>query len=630
MAAGLASSGREIEPAVCAGCLPPLDYSGGPVMAEQSLRGLVVVPIYWVPRGGGYSFPPGFESTINRFIANVAAASGRTDNVFSVATEYYGEQFGARVPVRYSMRAGSALIDTDAFPHNGCTPLSGYTACITDKQLRAELTRFTHSRRLATGLSHVYPVFFPLEVETTNVDGTNSVENFCGYHGAFESEGEQIVYANQPSGLGNCGAGQAPNGNPAVDTVIAILSHELIEVMTDPLNPPRAWDDRTKHEIADLCADTYGRPLGSTSSSDPGNSEYNQIINGGKYYLPQEFSNLAYDKFGPDRGCVLSEAAARSLTAAATGRQSASPQTFVIDATPTALAADGKATAQIAVSTSDAAGNGLAGDRVHFSVDDAAGPSACGTLSSSDVATGRDGQASVTYTASKQDATCWILAVDADGGRSAEAVIHQGAAKASSPSLVASFPRVLQAGGSPATFTIKATNPSADDVTDTLTHLIIFPGGATARRVTAAQIRLSYSANRRDEAFIPVPLVGSTGSGNVIQGYIGPLRGTTLPADRSQTLTLRVTVSGSVPVSKSTPLLVFQAFLDQTNPGSGSDLTLADTDKAAVTVPTSAASHTARNVEIAAAAVFAALAALGLILWRRPGPLGTAAGARPR
>ena len=615
--AGRAGPGREIEPAVCSGCVPPLNYGGGPVMAERARAGVVVVPIYWTPRGGKLAFPPGFENTVNRFIANVAAASGRSDNVFSVATEYYGEEFGVRSQVRYAMQARPAVIDTDAFPRNGCNPARGFTVCITDAQLRAELSRFTRSRKLAADLDYVYPVFFPQEVETAYQDGSNSVENFCAYHDAFESGNRTIVYASEPSAIPNCGGGQAPNANLTADTVISILSHELIEAQTDPLIGRRAWDDRTHNEVADLCADTYGRPLGSTRSSDPATSEYNQIINGGKYYLPQEFSNLAYEKFGPDRGCVLSETAARSPTAAATGRLTASPQTFVIDATPPALPADGNARAQIAVSASSALGNGLANDRVHFSVDSAEGPEVCGTLSSHDVPTGKDGRASVTYTASRRAAECWVLAVDSEGGRASEAVIYQGVAGVSRPSLGATFPRALHAGGSPAIFTIKATNPSADDVRETLTHFVIFPGGANAPKVTAGQIRVFYSTKGRGGTFTAVPLVGSTENGNLIQGYIGPLRGTTLRAHGSETLTLRVTFARTVPVSRSTPVVAFQAFLDQTNPASGSDLTLADTYLGAVTVPAQVASHTVRNVAIAVGAVLAALATLGVMVRRR-------------
>jgi len=317
------------------------------VAATESRAGLVVVPIYWEPHGGRHMFPPGFESTIDGFIANVAAAHGSTDNVFSVATEYYGDRFGVKTAVRDDISAAHSIGDGAPFPLSGCKPLHGYVACITDAQLRSELRRLTRTRRLLTDLAHLYVVFLPPEVETTGTDGSNSVEDFCAYHGSFASGDEQILCDNQPFDESNCGFGQSPNGNAPADNDIGVLSHEMIEVMTDPLNQPRAWDDKTGHEIADLCAGTFGRPLGSTRPNNPAVTEYNQVIHGGRYYLPQEFSNIAFERFGSDRGCVLSEKIAESATATAIGRLDPNPQTFLFDATPTSLPADGTSTARI-------------------------------------------------------------------------------------------------------------------------------------------------------------------------------------------------------------------------------------------------------------------------------------------
>jgi hypothetical protein len=608
-------SGQKIEPAVCSGCEPPLDYKGGPVMATHRDGGAIVVPIYWAP-SGRYRFPAGFETAITRFVANVAAASGRTDNVFSVATEYYGDRFGVRTPLSYTIRARPPVVDPNAFPRSGCTPARGYTACITDAQLQAELTRVTASRRLPTGLQYFYPVFLPPGVETAGSDGTTSVDDFCAYHQDFKSGGHTIVYANQPFDEKNCSPNQAPSGNAEVDGVIGIFSHELIEAMTDPLNPPRAWDDQTGNEVADLCANTYGRALGSTDKSDPSGTEYNQVINGGKYYLPQEFSDLAFHRFGVDRGCVQSEKVAESATAAAIGKDTASPQAFVMDAAPTALPADGQAAATIDVSVSDTAGNGLSGDQIHFSVGAEAGTGNCGTLSSGERTTNDVGRAEVVYTASKDDVSCWVVAYDPEGGRAAEAVIYQGNTQEDSPILQASFPSTLRAGGPPAFFTIRATNPSSAALPETLTHFVVLPAVPHAGTVKADQVHLSYSTKGRNGTFNPVPLTGATVSGNAIQGYIGPLRGNRIAPNSSETLTLRIALDGHVPVSKTKPLLALQAFLVQTDPASGSDASLADTNASPVTVPTGGGSHMLRNVLVAIGALLVLVAVIGLLLWR--------------
>jgi hypothetical protein len=605
---------RDIEPAVCSGCEPPLTYGGGPVMATHSPEGTTVVPVYWIPKGWRSPFPVGFQSTINRFIANVAAASGRTDNVFSVATEYYSNHSGVRAEVAYKIRPGPVITDTSPFP-TGCEPLPRYTACVTDGAIRTELSRLTRARGLPANLDHLYAVFFPPQVETRGSDGTSSDDDFCAYHQAFRSGKGTIVYANQPFDQSNCGSGQTPNGSADADNELGNLSHEIIEAMTDPLITRRAWDDATGNEIADICALTFGRPLGFTRRSDPNGSLYNQVINGGRYYLPQEFSNQAFERFGLDRGCILSEKTANSATAAALGTISASPHTFVLDATPTTLPADGTAKATVTAISAGAKGNGLGGDRIHFSVG-TDGLGQCGTLSRSDENTAANGRATVTYTASKKDVPCWVLANEAEGGRAAEALVYQGSAGKLSPTIRASFPRALQAGGKPVMFSLTAANPSPQALLDTLTHFVIHRAGPSAASVNANQVRLAYSTKGQGGPFVPVPLVGSTRRGEIIQGYVGRLGGSTLRGGDDDTLTLRISLTRSTPGSTAGPLIAFQAFLVQTNPGDGSDVTLADSDATDATIQAAPPSNIWRSVLIGLVALLAALAG-GWFIWRR-------------
>ena len=213
--AGLASRAEPaIEPQVCSGCEPPLIYEGGPVMSTNAAPGLTVTPIFWEPSGGKYVFPSKYEDIIDGYIKNVAAASGSTDNVFSIPTEYYQVAGGVKTSITYAIHAGPDLVDTDAFPAETCTPDPGYNYCITDSQLRTELSHVTASQKWATTLANFYPVFFPPGVETKdNHDGSNSASGFCGYHRAFGQGADQTVYANMPYEQTGCDAGQAPNGD---------------------------------------------------------------------------------------------------------------------------------------------------------------------------------------------------------------------------------------------------------------------------------------------------------------------------------------------------------------------------------------------------------------------------------
>jgi hypothetical protein len=115
-------------------------------------------------------------------------------------------------------------------------------------------------------------------------------EKFCAYHGYAESP--TAVYANisySPEDTLGCGVGQYPNGtsNGKFDDTLSSLSHEANESITDPLL--NAFYDKEGFENGDECRnsnDDYGPALGGSSGT-----LFNQSINGGHYYLQQEWSN---------------------------------------------------------------------------------------------------------------------------------------------------------------------------------------------------------------------------------------------------------------------------------------------------------------------------------------------------
>jgi hypothetical protein len=481
------------------------------------------------------------------------------------------------------------------------------------------------SRGLPSDRAHFYPVFFPPKVETQDADGTNSIDDYCGYHGAFGSGANQSVYADLPYEAAGCDDGQAPDGNLQADGEVSTVSHEFNGALTDPLSKPTAWTDGQGNEIADMCAQTYGGALGSTNPSNPTGSEYNQVINGGKYYLQQEFSNLAFARSGTGKGCALSEALAEHPTAAGTGTGATTVVALFSDATPTTMPADGTTTSSIVVTATDPDGNGVAGDHVHFSTGvqipphgEPSGSGTCGKLNSTDQTTDANGDAMVTYTASTSDVDCWVLAVDAEGGRSAQAVIYQGTVAKLSPTLAAAFPTVLHPGGAPATFTVKPANPSSQPVPDARVDFAVFAGTPSSKSVDASQVHLSYSTAGPDGPFTDIPLSGTTSEGNDIQGYLGVQQGATLTPDSSRTYTFDVTLASNVPTSNRAPTISFEAYLNQYDSASGSGITLSDTYATDIKVPAPSESNTLRNVLIAiAAVVVVALAVIGVILWRR-------------
>ena len=595
--------------------------------------GVSVTPIYWGP-GGKYTFSSDYKSILDDFITNVAAASGTISNVYSVGTEYSQTVGGAKSFASYKIKASNPIDDTDPFPADGCTADTGYTACLTDAQLQSELKRVVDSEHLPTGLAYFYPVFLPPGVETQDVGGTTSASSYCAYHGAFGPNSSPIIYGDMPVVTGDaCNAGQDPNGNLDADGMLSTFTHELVEAITDPL-PQGAWQDSQGNEIGDECAQTFGPPLGSTDPSNPSTSEYNQVINGGKYYLQTLFSDYAYATYGLGKGCAQSEAQAHPQAATAAPHVAKVVNAFV-DPTPIALPADGSSKSTIVVTASDKNGNGVAGDHVHLSVGaqtvgpqwptsppssaPPSGSGVCGTLSNQNGTTDASGNVTVTYTASTSNVACSVFAVEANGGNSAQTLIYQGTGQKDAASISADFPTTLTAGAPATTFTVKVTNPSSRPMPNARLDFAIFAGTGTTQSVDDSQITMAYSTTGADGPFSDMGLTGSTADGKVIDAYLGNQRGATLAPGGSQTWTIHVSLASDVPGSATTPLIAFEAYLDQINTASGSGATLADSYATDIKVTPSSSSggfSTGWYVLIAVGGLVI-LAVIAWLLWRR-------------
>lgn len=253
-----------------------LVYHGGKVLRTNR-----TVAIYWGPAGG---FAGGYSSTINQYFTDVAAASGRTDNVYAVETQYY-DGTGS---IAYGSTFGGALVDTSPYPASGCTDSVGATSiCLSDAQFRAEVQKMV----TAPDPNTTYFVFTGLGVGSCYASGSCAFSQYCAYHSNVNVSGVTVQYANQPytdTVPSACDAGKYPNGQSTqADPTINVVSHEHRESINDPLG--NAWYDRRGYEGSDKCAWNFGTLLGS---------DYNQVINSHHYFLQQEWSNAI-------SGCAL-------------------------------------------------------------------------------------------------------------------------------------------------------------------------------------------------------------------------------------------------------------------------------------------------------------------------------------
>ncbi len=258
-----------------------LSYHNGPVMHTNTVHA-----IYWLP--AGYTMSSGYQSIINGFFANVATdtTARSTANVYWSDTQY-SDTTGSIT--NQSTYAGG-IVDTNPFPANGCT--DSYTSvCLSDAQIRAEIDTVVGAG--GRGTSTLYFLFTPKGVGSCYSATSCAFSQYCAYHSWFNTTNGLTLYANQPYAdtvPAACDAGQHPNGDDA-DATINVTSHEHNEAITDQQGS--AWYDKQGAENGDKCAWTFGTALGSTASG-----QYNQLINGGTYYLQREWSNYS-------SGCVL-------------------------------------------------------------------------------------------------------------------------------------------------------------------------------------------------------------------------------------------------------------------------------------------------------------------------------------
>jgi PKD repeat protein len=304
-----------------------VQYQGGPV-----LHSAAPYVIYWDPTGTGIAARS--RQVIDQYLTDVAADSGEVDDVYGVGRQYYDRAGIADASQTFSA-SSQALVDPHTYPSQdttNCPTQVGYSTCITDAQLRAELTAFITANHLPVdgpttesefpGDAPVYFLILPKTVNTCNNSGDCSGGpqfGFCAEHSYYQHSGSYILYSDVPFSVftefgtkgcqfDNTGSVlQAPNGDPA-DNVVDDLSHELNETITDPLI--NAWVNTTNpgNELADQCqeydttvavtplngnsANAYEPTLGGSAALG---TLYDQLINGDQYYTQSLWSNGQVD-----------------------------------------------------------------------------------------------------------------------------------------------------------------------------------------------------------------------------------------------------------------------------------------------------------------------------------------------
>ncbi len=319
----------------------PLTYGGGPVVHASAPYAL-----FWDPSAGGYHAE--WHELITDFIFGFAHDSGSLENVF-VDTEQYKDTSGASAGDDAAFFG--SYTDTDRYPTSGtCTETA---PCLTDAQIRAELTSYIVANGLPTGLNPggsrtpIYFVFTPpgttvcLEGsgERGHCSSQSSANPLCSYHSYIPAGGSlpgAVLYAVEPWTAGNLGSvgagspvsgsdcqdgrgtlqepnqvGWGPNGEynaGLADLINNDVANEQLSTVTDPLFT--AWHDSGSNtdEIVDKCRNYFlGGPLEKVPGTEveehtEAGKTSNQLIDDTTYYLNDVFNQAGV--YGPGGVCI--------------------------------------------------------------------------------------------------------------------------------------------------------------------------------------------------------------------------------------------------------------------------------------------------------------------------------------
>ena len=269
-----------------------LQYLGGPVLHSSA-----VTLVFWNPSNYSLIFDPGYTDLMTRFVTDVAADAGKQTNPYSLTPQYADSTGGAP----YNTSFGGAYTDTDAGPPppGDCPVPASFTTCFTEGDLWSELQTYITANHLPTGMGHIYMIVTPNGIGSCNnaltscLGGTGS-NGFCAYHTRTENGAgtlgdlHTVLWADIPYNAPFCRTTwPRPNGN-AADISISSISHEDMEILTDPLPDFNdAWRDGSGNEIGDLCAGAQGFYLNGST----GSTAYDASINGHPYNIQAEWSN---------------------------------------------------------------------------------------------------------------------------------------------------------------------------------------------------------------------------------------------------------------------------------------------------------------------------------------------------
>ena len=306
---------------IATGALVPVTYHGGSVMGPN----VTVHTIFWAPNQSDFSGSPGgsipsYKAMLQEFFTDAAAGSGPASstcttsvcNMFTVLPQFGQENTSTSPPtvspghyniIYNSANVNDSIDDTDPYPAavDQCASPNNAITCVTDAQVQAEVDHIASTHGNGRGLTNIWFVFLPPNVDeciTAGVCGTNA---FGGYHSLSNVNGHGVtIYSPIPDPVieTTIPQGGDPQGNPDAEVAVDVGGHEMVEAITDPEGV--GWMDPNGFEVADKCefGPQHGVPLGHSALNG---APFNQVINTHQWWLQEMWSNA-------DNGCVQTTA----------------------------------------------------------------------------------------------------------------------------------------------------------------------------------------------------------------------------------------------------------------------------------------------------------------------------------
>ncbi|KAK9845868.1 hypothetical protein WJX81_004594 [Elliptochloris bilobata] len=244
-----------------------INYYGGPLMVQNPIN----INYIWYGNWAG--------NTATTILTNLAKNMGGSSWYHIMATYY--QLVGATKTV---------------VPTGGATPALRYAASVNDaysqgKSLSDAQVQTIVQRAIAGGgLGKVDPNGMYFVLASQDVTATSGFcTAYCAWHTYYVQQGIPVKFTFVGNGArcpNSCAPfSPGPNNNQGADGMASTLSHELVEMVSDPVF--NGWYDANGYENADKCAWTYG-----TTYRTKTNALYNVNIGPFQYMIQRNWLNL--------------------------------------------------------------------------------------------------------------------------------------------------------------------------------------------------------------------------------------------------------------------------------------------------------------------------------------------------